>query len=53
MKMGLDLSLSYKNEQMYRRKDVYRKRNRNSNIVIEIETVIVTDVYPGWRKRKG
>ena len=34
--MGLDLSWSYKNEQMYRRKDVYRKRNRNRNIVIEI-----------------
>ena len=36
MKMGLDLSLSYKNEQMYRRNDVYRKSNRNRNIVIEI-----------------
>ena len=42
--MGLDLSWSYKNEQMYRRKDVYRKRNRNSNIVIEIEIVIVIEI---------
>ena len=40
MKMGLDFSLSYKNEQMYSRKDVYRKRNRNIDIDIEIEIEI-------------
>ena len=34
---GLDFSLSYKKEQMYSRKDVYRKRNRNIDIEIEIE----------------